>query len=662
MNTKRRAHCQLWHDWKERIIRIGDEQTSLQNQFDNLRNEFTDNSPRIEALETNVNSLDGRLIIAETDIAEAEDRITACEADIDRIDAELVDKTGDINALANRMSLAEADIDALDTRVDGIDADLADKTGKINNLTNRMSLAEADIDDIDARVSGIETGDILLSQLNVDADKDMEGKTLSNVGIHANELIVNGARITPYVLPNNVLWDYQPIINGGKLDTQSSNYTIETVDDATLPFRKCVKTDVNLEYFPHTPIISVKPGSRLYGSFWCKTEASNPTNARITLAYASRDYFFAYILNVPNIVPGTDWTRYEGSTIIPPNVHYIIPRFIINYNTPGCITYFAGARVWTDADLESNLSAKIISADAVIIKDGGTVDGVDVSAHTHNGTAIGGPKISYNNLVDKPTIPTKLSQLATDDNNQRVSAAEKAEWNRISTHTHDGTTVGGPKISYNDLVNKPTIPTKLSQLDTDDNNQRVSAAEKAKWNRISTHTHDGTTAGGQKISYNNLVDKPTIPTKLSQLDTDDNNQRVSAAEKAKWDAKAGPPVPFYRDMRNVYLASGGTYSFGVDMGPIVPPGRIGCTPFTLWMQISDINGSVDLRLDYIFDDNSIGRSDPLPSTNGQHHVELKHLLPTTNDYSRKKFIKDIRIKNVQTGSCTITASLKGFVY
>jgi len=118
MNTKRRAHCQLWHDWKERIIRIGDEQTSLQNQFDNLRNEFTDNSPRLEALEADLNALDGRLIIAETDIAEAEDRITACEADIDRIDAELVDKTGDINALANRMTLAEADIDDINAQLE----------------------------------------------------------------------------------------------------------------------------------------------------------------------------------------------------------------------------------------------------------------------------------------------------------------------------------------------------------------------------------------------------------------------------------------------------------------------------------------------------------------------------------------------------------------
>ena len=657
MNTKRRQHCQLWHDWKERIIRIGDEQTSLQNQFDNLRNEFTDNSPRIEALETNVNALDGRLIIAETDIAEAEDRITACEADIDRIDGELVDKTGDINALANR-----------------------------------MSLAEADIDDIDARVSGIETGNILLSQLVPDADKDMGGKTLSNVNL--NNATYGEYHINPrFLTGDGLIFDGQPGFMNRDLKTYSNPQYVE-VEGAPHPIA-LTKTgaygighDTNPE-----KLVRVSPGERVTLTATVRTLSTSDRSGEAFLCMCPYDSNKEYvsskrILGGRSVVNDDIWREYTLTGIVPEDIYYISPYIYLNDGISGVTSQICDFKVYKE--FNRNISAKLATFDGVVIADGGTVDGVDVSAHTHDGTTVGGPKISYNDLVDKPTvdisthnhdgtaiggpkisyndlvnkptIPTKLSQLATDDNNQRVSAAEKAEWNRISTHTHDGSTIGGPKISYNDLVDKPTIPTKLSQLATDYNNQRVSAAEKAKWDRISTHTHDGSTNGGPKISYNDLVDKPTIPTKLSQLDTDDNNQRVSAAEKAEWNAKAGPPVPFYRDMRNVYLASGGTYSFGVDMGPIVPPGRIGCTPFTLWMQISDINGSVDLRLDYIFDDNSIGRSDPLPSTNGQHHVELKHLLPTTNDYSRKKFIKDIRIKNVQTGSCTITASLKGFVY
>ena len=38
---------------------------------------------------------------------------------------------------------------------------------------------------------------------------------------------------------------------------------------------------------------------------------------------------------------------------------------------------------------------------------------------------------------------------------------------------------------------------------------------------------------GGVTSYNDLEDKPAIPSALSQLTTDDNNQRVSITEKTK---------------------------------------------------------------------------------------------------------------------------------
>ena len=706
MNTKRRADCQLRHDWKERIIRIGDEQTSLQNQFDNFRNEYSDTHPRIEALEADVNALDGRLIIAESDIADAEnriaecesdidsleaevdaldgrvtiteseisaaetrisacendiesletevnaldgrvsitesdivaaenristcesdidslesevnsldgrvsitesdivtaknritacendidslesevssldgrvsiaesdisyaeDRISACEADIDRIDAELVDKTGDINALANRMSLAEADIDALDTRVDGIDADLADKTGKINNLTNRMSLAEADIDNLDARVSGIETGEILLSQLVVDADKDMGNKALTNL----KYLEIKDCRL--------------------EVNTYSGHAGLRITND----------------------LGNITLGARNAGHFHIDTTLPR---------------FYIY---KPLRVRGN--VDVDGDADI------------------GTATY-----KWRNGYFKG-----VLNAAGVVISDGGTVDGVDISTHTHDGTAVGGQKISYNDLVDKPDVA-------------------------MATHNHDGTTVGGPKIDLknvnitedksfnntkitslagiNDLVLSTTSVEEFIETKKD---QLILTAGKDQSEPIGVVLRRYTL--GPVLDNDGKIDlgRSTARFRDLYLSGDVKASTVNginfSAKAAEWNGKARPPVPFYRDMIDVFLGSAGSYSFGTRMGPIVPPGRIGCTPFTLWMQISSILPRIDLRLEYVFDDNSVGRSDPLPTTEGQHHVELKHLLPTTDDYSTKNYIKDIRIRNLDIGHCTITASLKGFVY
>jgi hypothetical protein len=43
---------------------------------------------------------------------------------------------------------------------------------------------------------------------------------------------------------------------------------------------------------------------------------------------------------------------------------------------------------------------------------------------------------SYNDLTDKPTIPTALSQLTVDDNNQRVSVVEKTKTQQIVIFTY----------------------------------------------------------------------------------------------------------------------------------------------------------------------------------------------------------------------------------
>jgi hypothetical protein len=62
---------------------------------------------------------------------------------------------------------------------------------------------------------------------------------------------------------------------------------------------------------------------------------------------------------------------------------------------------------------------------------------------------------NYNNLINKPTIPTTLSQLTTDASNRTVTDEEKTYWNGKSNFSG----------SYNDLINKPTIPSSTNQLE-----------------------------------------------------------------------------------------------------------------------------------------------------------------------------------------------------
>lgn len=78
----------------------------------------------------------------------------------------------------------------------------------------------------------------------------------------------------------------------------------------------------------------------------------------------------------------------------------------------------------------------------------------------------------YNDLINKPTIPTKVSDLVND----------------VGISVFDG--------DYNNLTNKPTIPSYLSELAND----------------VGFTTFDG--------NYNSLTNKPIIPTKLSDLEID----------------------------------------------------------------------------------------------------------------------------------------------
>lgn len=74
---------------------------------------------------------------------------------------------------------------------------------------------------------------------------------------------------------------------------------------------------------------------------------------------------------------------------------------------------------------------------------------------------------SYNDLTDKPTIPTTLSELTDDATHRLVTDTEKNTWNSKSDFNGD----------YNQLQNKPSIPTVSSS--TSDESEETAASSKA---------------------------------------------------------------------------------------------------------------------------------------------------------------------------------------
>lgn len=129
---------------------------------------------------------------------------------------------------------------------------------------------------------------------------------------------------------------------------------------------------------------------------------------------------------------------------------------------------------------------------------------------------------SYNDLTDKPTIPSEYTHPSTHPATMITG---------LSTVATSG--------SYNDLNNKPTVPTKMSELQNDAeyatmNDIRIFASDiEAIASNMHNHSNKATLDGitDEKVtewnnksnfsgSYDDLTNKPTIPTKTSQLTND----------------------------------------------------------------------------------------------------------------------------------------------
>lgn len=107
-------------------------------------------------------------------------------------------------------------------------------------------------------------------------------------------------------------------------------------------------------------------------------------------------------------------------------------------------------------------------------------------------------------------IPAKLSDMEGDDTHRTVTDTEKEKWNGKSDFSGN----------YEDLTGKPTIPIVPDTLPN---------THKLTFSGAVTAEYDGSKAvtveiprGGNDFSgsYNDLTDKPTIPSKMSELAND----------------------------------------------------------------------------------------------------------------------------------------------
>lgn len=149
---------------------------------------------------------------------------------------------------------------------------------------------------------------------------------------------------------------------------------------------------------------------------------------------------------------------------------------------------------------------------------------------------------------------TSRNRCLTDDLDAIESDIETLETGKADAdHTHTGYAAANHSHSYNDLTNKPTIPTIPSSLPANGGNADTvdgkHAAEFAAAGHSHTdyapknhthagfaaanhthsgyaatnHTHTGYAASGHTHSYNDLTNKPTIPSIPASLPANGGN-------------------------------------------------------------------------------------------------------------------------------------------
>ena len=149
----------------------------------------------------------------------------------------------------------------------------------------------------------------------------------------------------------------------------------------------------------------------------------------------------------------------------------------------------------------------------------------------------------YNLLLNTPTIPTALSQLADDSTHRLVTDTQLNKLAGIAAGAEVNVNADWNAVSGDaQILNKPTIPTQLSGLSDDNTHRLVTDVEKATWNAKQaalgfTPVPDTRTVAGKPLTSDVSLVKGDVG--LGNVDnTSDANKPVSGPQQTALDAKA----------------------------------------------------------------------------------------------------------------------------
>ena len=426
--------------------------------------------------------------------------------------AMIIDEEG--NKRFKVRAIADAVEDSLDTKfnayTDEINGDVERIKGEVNEIGESLDNLEGEVNKLKEGNIDIDLTDYATkSELSTKADK-------TELHSHTNKNVLDGissAKVTEWNNKSTFSGNYNDLTNKPTIPSKTSQLNNDSGFITSIPS----------EY-----VTEVELSSKGY-----------LTQHQSLEGLATEEYVKNKIAEAQLEGEDIDLSGYAVKSDLEKKVDKVEGKSLISDSE---IVRLATVKNYDDTEIRNTLNNKANASELHSHTNKSVLDNITSSKvnEWNNKSTFDG---NYNNLTNKPTIPTKVSELTNDSGylttHQDISG--KADKTELHSHSNknvlDGITSN--KITewdnksnfsgnYNDLTNKPTIPTKTSQLTNDSSfitsipNEYVTETELTSKGYLTSH---------QDIS--GKADKSTLT-----AHTSDTTSHITATERNTWNAKS----------------------------------------------------------------------------------------------------------------------------